>query len=203
MTYAPTRCPGTALTVVHAGRPRTSALRPSCSSQPASLSRHLPGSFTLRYMLDLYPGLTPKAAYFWWENIPSPPYPYQERGPRTPFFLNFIPTPPASVIGVTSVRAGRVCGSPHLHPTQRRFFFQRLPKEQPSGVLEARLRAERSSRVPKPGMGCKESNNLQLALQVGPSLCEPRDPSRRCWQYRTPAPVPRGPACSLVLSHLS
>lgn len=133
MTDTPMWSPGITLTIPHPrmvlGRPSTS-LMPSCSSHsaPPAPSMHLtllPQHPPFRSCFPL-PNRSSEAAQAWPQgcslpsgNISSPPYPHQESDMGNPFFLALIATPP--VTGAASTRAGPACGSPYLHPEQRRF----------------------------------------------------------------------------------
>lgn len=126
-TYVPMRSPGTTLTVPDPGRPSTSFL-PSCSSHsaPTTLPLTTPPHPHASHVLPVRSHCS-EAAQVWLKGcllplggIPSPPYLYQESkpgSPRTlPSSLPSYPRPPTSVTEMTSMRAGPVCGLPHLQP---------------------------------------------------------------------------------------
>lgn len=124
MTYVPTRSPGTTLTVYYPGRPNISFL-PSCSSHsaptaPPPLPPLPPPSTSCSSSTHPFTHVLPLPSHCFEASrllkgcllplggIPSPPYPYQQSKPGS--------SPPASVTGVTPMRAGPVCSPPHLYP---------------------------------------------------------------------------------------
>lgn len=76
------------------------------------------------------------------------------------FFLALIPTPPALVTGVASMRLQPICGSPHLHSDQRR-FSRAYGKSDLHESLWQGLEPGRGLQFPSRGMGVGLQKEVQ------------------------------------------